>query len=159
MQAYNLILNYVAPQPQPISVHNKPCQFSTAMSTSGQMCMRGTHSREPQQLEASGPSGPREWYQQSNRALQSFDHVSVDGNSRSHFGNFYQNVYYGTRKRSPSAEGEEVTHTQEKKKLSKKRSYTKFLRDLNSMVWDYAWRLSVQRMLRRAIGFFARLST
>jgi hypothetical protein len=88
------------------------------------------HSREPQQLDASGPTGPREWDQKSNRALQIFDRVSVGGNSRSHFGNFYQNVYYGTRKRSPSVEDGEMAHTQKKQKLSEEEKLVTLLESL-----------------------------
>jgi len=88
-------------------------------------------SREPQQpLDASGLADPRAWHQQSSRALQTFDHVRVDGNSRSHFGNFYQNVYYGTRKRAPSTEDGEVTHTQKTQSPSEEEMLTTLLESL-----------------------------
>lgn len=88
------------------------------------------HCREPQQLEASSATGPREWHHQPNRALQTFDHVSVGGNSRSHFGNFYQNVYYGTRKRSQLAEDGDVTHAQKRKRLFEEEKLAKLLESL-----------------------------
>lgn len=81
-------------------------------------------------LKASGPTGLREWHRQSDRALQTFDHVSVGGNSRSHFGNVYHNVYYDTRKRAPSTEDEEVTHTQKKKRLSEEEKLDELLESL-----------------------------
>lgn len=91
------------------------------------------HNRRRQHFEAPGPTGPREWHQQSHRALQTFDNVSVTGDARGHFGNIYHtyhNVYHGTRKRAPSTEDEEVTHTQKKKRFSEEEKLNALLESL-----------------------------